>query len=182
MARLDQHSRVCHPEEGSSKHKEKITCPDPGCGETFGRIYDLKRHRESVHLKIKNFVCDHCEKRFTDKRDLNRHAQAIHFGIRNGQKNFTCYFCSMEFKRKRDLDAHRAEHMEEEEEFHLEQVEGVSVLEVGDQGIYVATNETLIETDRDSVEIGINNIVIMENDGKFHVVQQGVLPPELVQN
>jgi len=186
VARLDQHVRISHSDNTKSR-KESFECPD--CGKPFGRSYDLTRHKESVHLKIKNFVCNICEKGFTDKRDLNRHTQAIHLGVKKGQKNFSCCFCGLAFKRKKDLDSHRMEHMEEEEEFEMEHVQGVNYLEVNPNKstIYVSTEgDTVVETETEVIQVHEmeTNIAVVETNGKVHMLKQGeeglVVLPEYV--
>ena len=50
------------------------------CGKSFKRIADLKRHRNLVHLKVRNHACDICGKRFGEKKDMTRHKDCVHFG------------------------------------------------------------------------------------------------------
>lgn len=185
VARLDQHVRIMHSENSKST-KDVFECPE--CGKVFGRSYDLTRHKESVHLKIKNFVCPICNKGFTDKRDLNRHAQAIHLGVKRGQKNFSCCVCGFTFRRKKDLDSHRMSHIEEEEEFEMEQ--GVNYLGVNPNKstIYVSNEgDTVVETETEVIQVHEmeTNITVVETNGKVHMLKQGedglVVLPKIVE-
>ena len=47
------------------------TCED--CGKTFTPLRNLRRHRETVHLNIKKYVCKYCPSAYTQNRSLQRH-------------------------------------------------------------------------------------------------------------
>jgi len=69
--------------------------------------FSLQRHKETVHLKLKAWLCDLCEKSFGEKRDMIRHKNAIHFGIKNKQSKWVCPECNVVFKLRREYDHHK---------------------------------------------------------------------------
>eukprot|EP00189_Rhodosorus_marinus_P007515 CAMPEP_0184752040 /NCGR_PEP_ID=MMETSP0315-20130426/43372_1 /TAXON_ID=101924 /ORGANISM="Rhodosorus marinus, Strain UTEX LB 2760" /LENGTH=468 /DNA_ID=CAMNT_0027231353 /DNA_START=1323 /DNA_END=2730 /DNA_ORIENTATION=+ len=77
----------------SGAGKPPSECPE--CGAKFVRIYEMKRHIMSVHLKVRNFVCKQCDKAFTQKAHLTNHIYAVHDDIRN----IPCSLCDLKFRR-----------------------------------------------------------------------------------
>lgn len=61
---------------------------------------NLKSHHDIVHLKIKKYVCDLCEKkRFGKMNGLVRHIKAVHLGV----SPYSCNECDKKFKEKSSL-------------------------------------------------------------------------------
>lgn len=54
--------------------RKKIPCQD--CKKLFGTD-NLKKHRERMHLKIINFVCEICQKGFYDKMSYESHLKVF---------------------------------------------------------------------------------------------------------
>ncbi|KAI9298980.1 hypothetical protein K502DRAFT_322582 [Neoconidiobolus thromboides FSU 785] len=56
-----------------------IPCSHPGCEKKFSRLYNMKAHLE-IHnpVRIKQFQCHICSRRFSRKHDLTRHIKVIH--------------------------------------------------------------------------------------------------------
>ena len=79
IVRLDLHVKKVHQENATVENKENI-CSE--CGQIFNRVYDMKRHKDTVHLGWKKYKCDVCERGFSDKRDLLRHHNAVHLKIK----------------------------------------------------------------------------------------------------
>ena len=48
-------------------------CPFPHCNKLFSNCYNLKKHINSHHLKIKPFKCAYCEKTFGYKHSMLHH-------------------------------------------------------------------------------------------------------------
>ena len=48
------------------------------CPQAFSRINDLKRHVSTVHLKLRDFKCDQCDKAYSSKPPLNTHIRKNH--------------------------------------------------------------------------------------------------------
>lgn len=96
----------------SSIQKQPATnrCTVPGCGKTFSRPQDLKRHTKSVHQGVK-FPCHvkGCTKVFTWQSDLIRHTKSEHQGVR-----YSCPVegCMKDFTWQSDLSDHtKSQHL-----------------------------------------------------------------------
>jgi len=104
VVRVDQHIKHTHnqtPKTDPTKSK----CDE--CGATFNRIYDMQRHKDTVHLGWKKFKCVECGRGFTDKRDMLRHHGAVHLKIKQS-KVYHCINCGHKFRLKKDLAEHIA--------------------------------------------------------------------------
>ncbi|KAJ8901385.1 hypothetical protein NDN08_007231 [Rhodosorus marinus] len=101
------------------------------CGMTFVRGYDMKRHVNAVHQKIRDFKCTHCMKTFTQSGHLHEHIRVVHSGVNvfpcstckkrfgaeskllrhirtvhENARNFTCKVCKNTYKEKAYLKRH----------------------------------------------------------------------------
>jgi len=177
VVRLDQHIKMIHTDKTSGKEKkESSSCPE--CGATFGRVYDMTRHRENVHRGVKQFCCQKCDRKFSDKRDLKRHHDAVHLNIKQ-TKVYSCNFCEKSFKFKKILDAHRlSDHDENIVEKDLS--ENLSPASLNSSVVVTVNNlhselaglprtALLGETELVAGEEGINTVEI---EGQLFVVQQ----------
>ena len=72
------------------------------CGEFFGRIENLVRHRKSHKDDIQRFQCKKCEKYFTTKATCQRHEKTVH----STEKPFQCKQCGKRFNRTDVLAKH----------------------------------------------------------------------------
>ena len=70
------------------------------CGFSTQHSGAFRKHVNSVHLNIKSFQCEVCDKKFTENRQLKLHIQSVH-----EQKKELCDIC---FKYVRRLKGHRA--------------------------------------------------------------------------
>ena len=68
----------------------------------FLKKSDLKKHIESVHLKMQPHVCCQYDRSFTRKNDLKIHIDYVHMKI----KPHKCELCERLFSRKSDLRKH----------------------------------------------------------------------------
>mmetsp|Transcript_12575 Transcript_12575/g.12650 ORF Transcript_12575/g.12650 Transcript_12575/m.12650 type:complete len:89 (-) Transcript_12575:171-437(-) len=55
------------------------------CHKLYKTKFNLRRHINSSHLKIKSYTCDQCQKLFVSKQNLKEHAL-----IHTGEKPFPC--------------------------------------------------------------------------------------------
>ncbi|TRY70999.1 hypothetical protein TCAL_02429 [Tigriopus californicus] len=78
-------------------------CKD--CGKRFNGSKDLKNHTYT-HSKEKPYVCDVCQKGFSQQATLSRHKMAVHVG----EKRFECDKCDKKFSLKQYLDKHLRKH------------------------------------------------------------------------
>ena len=78
---------------------ESFTCPI--CYKSFGRKDSMERHKNSVHLKLKQ-VCSVCDEEFSNKDSLNRHTKSVH----EERKKFKCLDCPLTFSRRDNCFRH----------------------------------------------------------------------------
>ena len=71
------------------------------CGKSFGEAGNLRRHKETVHDKVKNFYCKDCGKAFGEAGNLRRHKETVHDRV----KNFACH-CGKTFAERGNLKRH----------------------------------------------------------------------------
>ena len=84
--------------------------------------HELKRHFTIVHLKIKKYECDICEKRFLVGHNIKKHMQNVHkvMGLSNHAKyqfsrkskpifDLKCEICNKSLKNEITLDVHKAD-------------------------------------------------------------------------
>ena len=77
------------------------------CGKTYKTRFNLRRHINSTHLKIKGFTCPECNKPFVSKQNLKEH----HY-IHTGEKPFPCDEpgCLKRFRQVSQLSYHKRAH------------------------------------------------------------------------
>ena len=89
------------------------------CGKSFTRKGDMTRHKEQVHMKVKNHACDTCEQRFGLKHHLTRHKARVHMK----EKKHACDICGQRFGLKHHMTRHRESvhevHFEKKRDSHL---------------------------------------------------------------
>ena len=72
------------------------------CGKKFTSPFNLSRHQNAVHHRLKPFVCSFCDKCFGTQGDVDRHEQTVHLK----QKNFECIPCKKRFAQSSCLHQH----------------------------------------------------------------------------
>lgn len=72
--RLEQLKR----HQDATHNEMLVRCPQDGCEFTFMSRPAMKLHFRVVHLQMKDFKCQHCDKAFAYKGVLRRHIQKIH--------------------------------------------------------------------------------------------------------
>ena len=89
----------------SSKHMGKETNPKPHeckqCGKKFQEKFNLKRHVDDVHKKLKRFKCGQCKEEFSRFHSLQRHKFMVDHLL-----PFKCPSCKevKSFKTKREAE------------------------------------------------------------------------------
>ncbi|CAG9328903.1 unnamed protein product [Blepharisma stoltei] len=53
--------------------ENQYKCYYLNCTKAYKTKYNLRRHINAIHLKIRNFVCSICSKTFACKQNLNEH-------------------------------------------------------------------------------------------------------------
>ncbi|CAG9312078.1 unnamed protein product [Blepharisma stoltei] len=77
------------------------------CHRVYKTKFNLRRHINSSHLKIKCFLCSDCKKQFVSKQNLKEHML-----IHTGEKPFICeeLGCGKKFRQASQLLVHRRIH------------------------------------------------------------------------
>ena len=96
---LNTHVRRVHYNE-DLKNK---SCPHQ-CGYSTSNNDHLRNHINAVHLGLRPFKCDLCEKDFTQKSHLNTHHKNVHLKVEDSR--FYCHSCSKYFTSTQKLDEH----------------------------------------------------------------------------
>ena len=72
------------------------------CGKRFTTNYMMEKHKDVVHLNIKQYYCDACETVYRTHHQLKKHDDLAHSGL----TNFACGLCEKTFQRKVGLEIH----------------------------------------------------------------------------
>lgn len=77
-------------------------CMYPECGKEYGSKFNLKRHVQVYHHRIKQVECEVCRKVFRVRQNLIEHSY-----IHTGQKPYACGLCGERFRHKATFLAHK---------------------------------------------------------------------------
>ena len=55
--------------------KEKPYVCSYGCGKSFSQLGNCNKHIEQIHLNVKKFKCQYCQRKFTKKYNMLMHEQ-----------------------------------------------------------------------------------------------------------
>ena len=80
-------------------------CMYADCGSEYTTKFNLKRHVESVHMRIKRFKCSTCGGLYSSKQSLKEH-NYIHLGF----VPFECKTCNVVFRQASQLSLHKRLH------------------------------------------------------------------------
>lgn len=78
------------------------------CSRTYSTKQALKLHHESVHLHLRPFTCELCQRSFADKYTLTTHNR-----IHSGSRPYTCPYCQKTFVQHSALTKHKRTHTKE---------------------------------------------------------------------
>ena len=86
-------------------------CMAPNCDKTYQSKFNLKRHVEIAHYKIKRFECSVCLGLYSSLQNLKEH-----INLHSGFKPFTCPLCGEHFRQASQLSLHKRGHARETEQ------------------------------------------------------------------
>lgn len=122
---LQEAMDVTETENASTGEAEtsQFNCSD--CGKSFTNDASLKKHKVTVHERLRPYVCTVCQKCFGQYSDLTRHLQHHQKQSKTGEKlnpapeesttmPFSCAECSLAFPSVDNLQQHINEHHSEE--------------------------------------------------------------------
>ena len=90
---LQQHKQKVHLQN----KKEFLLCEV--CKKSISKS-NMKRHILEVHEKIRKYMCEMCDKAFTEKRNLLCHNQSFHSDTKIETEGIRCSYCSKIFNSK----------------------------------------------------------------------------------
>lgn len=98
----------------------KYRCYYIDCLQFFHNKYNLRRHINSFHLKLKSYKCHMCSRKVVSKQSLQEH-----INIHTGDKPYICTYpnCRKTFRQSSRLSLHKLTHHNlrtEKEESHNE--------------------------------------------------------------
>jgi hypothetical protein len=67
------YNRKAHMLTHNKDRPRPYKCPEPDCRKAFVRNTDLVRHTKSIHLNIRDHICDMCHRAFPRKDTLRRY-------------------------------------------------------------------------------------------------------------
>ncbi len=89
----------------------------PGCEKAYSTRYNLKRHVETIHQKMKKHQCSECMRWFASKQNLVEHIYT-----HTGDRPFECTICGKAFRQASLLSLHRRKHDLQKEDEILDKV------------------------------------------------------------
>ncbi|KAL3900912.1 MAG: hypothetical protein SGCHY_001005 [Lobulomycetales sp.] len=99
---IRKNSTASEDSDGSSS-EPKFSCPHPGCGRQFTRLYNVKSHMV-CHSGDRPHQCSQCTASFRRKHDLQRHYRTSH----SQDRPWKCNRCSRSFARRDHYRRHMA--------------------------------------------------------------------------
>ncbi|SMN22864.1 similar to Saccharomyces cerevisiae YPR186C PZF1 Transcription factor IIIA (TFIIIA) [Maudiozyma saulgeensis] len=91
----------------SSSRAKTFFCDHKDCDKAFTRPSLLTEHQQSVHLGLKPFDCNQCDKSFARKNHLERHLLSH---LDNNEKPFHCSICNKGVITSQQLKRHEITH------------------------------------------------------------------------
>lgn len=87
----------------------QLPLPCLHCDKRFAIRRDLERHTNRVHLNIRPFICDRCNKSYVNNWSLREHQRLAHEGYKRPLQ-FPCPMCDKVFDRNQILKVHIRTH------------------------------------------------------------------------
>ncbi|XP_037033364.1 zinc finger protein 816-like [Bradysia coprophila] len=78
------------------------------CSKVYSTKQSLKLHNQSVHMHLRPFKCELCQRSFADKYTLTTHTR-----IHSGSRPYACPYCEKNFVQHSALTKHKRVHTKE---------------------------------------------------------------------
>lgn len=128
-------------ETAGEAETSQISCSD--CDKSFTNEVSLKKHKATVHERLRPYVCTVCQKCFGQYNDLTRHlrqhekqnkqrGEADEDPEESGSMPFSCAECSLTFPSVETLQQHINEHHPEDTTAENEDDDSVSAVEAAE--------------------------------------------------
>lgn len=89
----------------STIHQKYISVACPECHKVFSNKYHMLTHLKR-HSEITIYICELCEKTYSNASNLSKHKRLVHRGI----LSFICRFCGEAFPSRQTRDTHSRIH------------------------------------------------------------------------
>lgn len=89
----------------STRNQKYIPVTCPKCRKVFSNKYHMLIHLKS-HSEISRYICELCEKTYSNASNLSKHKKLVHQGI----LSFVCQFCGEAFPSRQTRDTHSRIH------------------------------------------------------------------------
>lgn len=83
------------------------SCPYRPCSKAYSAPVNLKRHIDCLHLRVKRFECNFCNKQLSSQQTFREHLY-----IHTGEKPFCCPLCGQCFRQGSQFSQHKKLHKE----------------------------------------------------------------------
>lgn len=81
-------------------------CPYESCTKKYSSAVNLKRHVDSLHLRLGEFTCHICNRTLSSKQNFREH-----MWIHTGERPFKCTHCGVTFRQGSQYSHHKKTHM-----------------------------------------------------------------------
>ncbi len=95
------------------KTEKGFACPQCDHERYFCTKMSVARHINTVHKKLKPFLCPTCGQSFARKTHLNSHFDTVHKNIKRISHPWTCALCGKHFACDRNMSRHMRSHTKE---------------------------------------------------------------------
>ena len=95
------------------KTEKGFACPQCDHENYFSTKVSVARHINTIHKKIKPFLCPTCGQSFSRKTHLNSHFDTVHKNIKRISHPWTCALCGKHFACDRNMSRHMRSHTKE---------------------------------------------------------------------
>ena len=129
----------------------EFACAYPNCDKSYTTRFNLNRHIECYHLRIKRFSCHLCAKSFVAKANLRDHIY-----IHANYKPFECPVCEKKFRQSSQLLLHKRRN-----------ADGLCALRIGKYDISLST---LLKNEEESGHLTSDEVDQVREEPTNHIL------------